>query len=39
MSELGKVFEPYPQILLNVSIRQEYRGIWKQIPDIVEMID
>lgn len=39
MSELGKVFEPYPQILLNVRIRQEYRGIWRQIPDIVEMID
>lgn len=39
MSELGKVFEPYPQILLNVGIRQEYRGVWKQIPDIVEMID
>lgn len=39
MSELGKVFEPYPQILLNIRIRQEYRGIWRQIPDIVEMID
>ncbi len=39
MSELGKVFEPYPQILINVVIRQEYRGIWKQIPDVVEIID
>lgn len=39
MSELGKVFEPYPQILLNIRIRQEYRGIWRQIPDVVEMID
>lgn len=39
MSELGNTFEPYPQILLNIEIRQEYRGIWNQIPDIVEMID
>ncbi len=39
MSELGRVFKPYPQLLLNVRIRPEYRGIWKQIPDICETIE
>lgn len=39
MSELGSVFTPYPQILLNVKIRQEYRGMWKQIPEILKIID
>ncbi len=39
MSELGRVFTPYPQLLINVRIRPEYRGMWKQIPDINETID
>lgn len=39
LSELAQVFRPYPQITVNVPLRAECRGIWKDVPDIIGIIE
>lgn len=39
MSELANVFTPYPQLLLNVKLRDDVKGVWKDDIDIKEIID
>ena len=38
MSELASVYEPYPQVALNVELRPEFAGRWQEVPAIDEMI-
>lgn len=38
LSELAEVYEPYPQISLNVRLRPEYAGRWQDHPSISEII-
>lgn len=39
MSDLANVFTPYPQLLLNVKLRDGAKGTWKTDSDIEEMIN
>lgn len=39
MSELANVFIPYPQLLLNVKLRDGVKGAWKDDVDVREIID
>ncbi len=39
MSELANVFTPYPQLLLNVKLREGTKGTWKDYRDINEIIE
>lgn len=39
LSELAGVYEPYPQIALNVRLRPEFAGRWHDHPSISEIID
>lgn len=38
MSELASIYEPYPQIVLNLRLRPEYSGRWEDVPAVSEMI-
>ncbi len=38
LSELAGVYEPYPQIALNVQLRPEFAGRWQDHPSISEII-
>ena len=39
MSELASIYEPYPQIVLNLPLRPEYSGRWQDVPAVSEMIE
>ena len=39
MSDLANIFTPYPQLLLNVKLRDGAKGTWKTDSDIEEMIN
>lgn len=39
MSELGDVFRPYPQVTMNVRLRENFIGDWNMIDDITNIID
>lgn len=39
MSELASVYEPYPQIELNVELRPEFSGRWQENPAVSEIIE
>lgn len=38
MSELAEIFEPYPQVALNVELRPEFSGKWQEHPAVSEII-
>ena len=38
MSELASVYEPYPQVTLNIPLRPEYAGRWQDNPAVAEII-
>ena len=38
MSELVSMYEPYPRVAINVTIRPEYVGRWQNVPTLSEMI-
>ena len=38
-SELCSVMERYPQVALNVKISEDWREVWKNIPELEEMIE
>lgn len=39
LSELSGIYEPYPQIIVDVRIRPIFKGRWQEVPEITEMID
>lgn len=39
LSDLAGIFEPYPQLLLNVKIKPEFSKKWSDISEITEMIN
>lgn len=39
MSELAGVYEPYPQVIINLQIRPEFSGVWNEMPQVAEMIE
>ncbi len=39
MSGLASAMEKYPQVMINVSIRPEYKELWKNNPDITDLIE
>ena len=39
MSELAKIFTPYPQLLVNVKLADGKKGLWQLDEDIKEIID
>lgn len=39
MSELGRIFQPYPQIIENVRLRADFMGSWNSVEDITNIID
>lgn len=39
MSELGQVFKPYPQVMMNVRLSESYSGDWREVKDINSIID
>ncbi len=38
-SELASIFTPYPQILVNVKLRPECRGRFRNVSEVTEVID
>lgn len=39
MSDLAGIYEPYPQMIINLQLRPEYAGHWQDVPAISEMIE
>lgn len=39
LSELCSVMERYPQVALNVKITEDWREVWKNIPELEEIIE
>lgn len=39
MSELAGVYEPYPQVIINIPLRPEFSGKWRDMQKISEMIE
>lgn len=39
MSELFEIYEPYPQVHLNIELRPEFAGKWQDVPAVKEIID
>ena len=39
MSELAAVYEPYPQMAINLQLRPEYVGRWQDVPAVAEIIE
>ena len=39
MSDLAGIYEPYPQIIINLQLRPEYSNHWQDVPAISEMIE
>lgn len=38
LSELVSIYEPYPQVVINVPLLKEYRGRWQNVPALSEII-
>lgn len=39
LSELANIFKPYPQLLVNVKLRAECRGVWNEVPEVREIVE
>lgn len=39
LSELASVMEKYPQVMINVNILPQYKELWKNNPDITDLIE
>lgn len=39
MSELASIYEPYPQMAINLQLRPEYVGRWQDVPAVSEIIE
>lgn len=39
LSGLASAMEKYPQVMINVSIRPEYKELWKNNSDITDLIE